>query len=222
MDIIEAGADITDLVSGAVRVLAAPITEDIPTGIEDVMLMEAPYTLQGDWFDLGATTGPTTTSRAIESQGLSIEQRQGNVIEDVTDVSRGISLPLAGISAENLQIFENASAIGNIAAAAGVSAQKVIKFGSFSEATEYRIILIGKRPKKAGLVTESAPSLAVRGRLIARVLYRVALTADESSLSFGKGNLASADVSFKAFPEPGEDADEADGAWFLEAAGTIA
>jgi hypothetical protein len=220
MDIIEAGADITDLVSGAVRVLAAPITESVPDGIEDVMLMESPYTLQGDWFDLGATTGPTTTSRGIESQGLSIEQRQGNVIEDVTDVSRGISLPLAGISPENLQIFENASAIGTIAAASGVSAQKVIKFGSFSEATEYRVMLIGKRPKKAGLVNESGSE--VRGRLVARALYRVSLTADESSLSFGKGSLASADVSFKAFPEPGEDADEAHGAWFLEDAGTIA
>jgi hypothetical protein len=219
MDIIEAGADITDLVSGAVRVLAAPITESIPTGIEDVILMEEPYTVQGDWFDLGATTGPTTTSRGIESQGLSIEQRQGNVIEDVTDVSRGISLPLAGISPENLLIFENATAIGDIAAAAGVSAQKVIKFGSFSEATEYRVILIGQRPKKAGLVTESG---GTRGRLVARALYRVSLTADEASLSFGKGQLASADVSFKAFPEPGEDADEAHGAWFLEAAGTIA
>lgn len=220
MDIIEAGAEITDLVSGACRVLLAPIAEVIPAGIEDFMLMEDPYTLQGEYFDFGATTGPTETSRSIESEGLGIEQRQGNVVEDITDVSRGLTVPMAGISAENLQIFENASAIGTIAAAVGVSAQKSVKFGSFSEATEYRAVIIGRRPKVAGLVTES-DTTTVRGRLIARVLYRVSLTADESSFSIGKGQLASAEVGFTAKPEPGEDPDEAHGTWLLEDSGSI-
>lgn len=220
-DIIEAGAEITDLISGAARVLLAPIDEALPEGIEDIMLMESPYTLQGDWFDFGATTGPTETGRSIESEGLAIEQLQGNVVEDITDVSRSMKVPMAGISPENVQIFENASAIGTLTAASGVSAQKQVKFGSFSEATQYRAVIIGRRPKIGGLVTESSPSTTVRGRLVARVLYRVSLAADESTISIGKGSFASADVSFNAYPEPGEDTDESGGTWFFEAAGTI-
>lgn len=221
MGIIDDGADLSDLVSGAARVLLAPIEQAIPATIKDIILMKAPYTVQTNWFDLGATTGPTQGSRAIKSEGLGIEQLQGNVIEDITEITRGLTVPMAGISAENLQVFENASTIGAVAATTGASAQESVKFGSFSEATQYRAVLIGMRPKSAGIVKESVGGPS-RGRMVARVLYRVSLAADESTFSVGKGNLASADVSFNAYPEPGQNPDVSHGIWLLEDAGTIA
>lgn len=220
MGIVDAGYSITAVSSGPVRVLLAPATEDIPADILDIIDMTTPYDVNGDWFDLGATSGPANYSRGIEAEGLSVEQVNGDIIEDITDVTRGVTIPMAGISAENIQVFENAPAIATVSAAALKSAQESVKFGSFSETERYRVALIGLRPKSAGIVQEPSSGPA-RGRMVCQVLYNCGLSADESSISRGKGQLMSGDVSFKAYPEPGEDADEAHGTWLFEDAGTI-
>jgi hypothetical protein len=221
MGIVDAGFTITDICKGPVRVLLAPADEDIPTNIIDIHAMKTPYGLAGDWFDLGATTGPSSYSRGIEAEGLSVEQVNGDITEDITDVTRGITIPMGGISAENIQIFENATAIGSVTAGANKSAQQSVKIGSFSETERYRVALVGVRPKDAGIVQEPSSGPA-RGRMVAHVLYNVGLSADEASISMGKGQLWGGDVSFKAYPEPGQAADVATGVWFFENAGTIA
>jgi len=220
MGIIDGGYSLTQLLSGACRVLFAPDTVTKPANISDLIGMVSPYTLDTDFDDIGATTGPASYSRSIESEGLSVEQVKGNVVEDVTDVTRSFTLPVGAITPENLQVLENAGTIGTISAAANKSAQHKVEVGSFDELTKYRVAFIGLRPKGAGTVTE--PGGATRGRMLAFVAYYASISADESSLSIGKGQLASMDMSFTLFPDPAvSDQTKAQGIWLSEDAGTI-
>lgn len=211
--------DINNLVAGAVRVLYAPTSEPVPVDIADIIAMTDPYAPVGSWVDFGASTETQTYSRSIESEGLEIQQESGAIIEDITDVGRTFAFDVAEIEENNLKVLEEAPSIETIAAVAGASAQKGVAVGGFTELTQYRVAFIGIRKKQSGTVTE--PGGATRGRMVAVALYRCQLSAEESSIEFGKGNLASAGVNFTSFPESGQPEDQDVGKWLFEDSGTI-
>ena len=84
--------DIDNLLGGAVRILFADLEEAsppaIPDSIDDVVAMSYPYAPKTGWLDLGATKESFTYSRGFETEGWEIQQEQGNVIEEVTSISR--------------------------------------------------------------------------------------------------------------------------------------
>jgi hypothetical protein len=211
--------DITKLVEGAVRVLYAPTTQAIPTDITGVHAMVSPYTKAGSWVDFGAAKSAANYNRGITKSGLDIQQETSEILTSVSDISRTAQFSIAEIAEDNIKIIEQAPAINTIAAAAGRGAQKSVPAGGFTELTRYRIALVGVRHKDSGLVTE--PGGATRGRLVACVLYRAELTGDNVQVSQEKGNLWEAQVTFEAFPEPGQPSGQDYMAWFFEQAGTI-
>lgn len=211
--------DLDHLLGGRARVILAPGTQAIPDSIADVIDMETPYATQGDWFDLGATRDAASYTRSIETAGLEIQQVSGLVLEEIDSITRQLAVSLAEINQENLVVTEEGTT-GTVAAAAGVSAQKAVKFGTFSDGTIYRAAFIAQRSKKSGIVTESGGR--TRGRFVMLSLYSVSLAADETQMEFDKGTLVHAPVTFSAFPEGGQAAGQEYGIWLTETAGVIA
>lgn len=210
--------DITKLTTGSVRVMLAPTTEAIAALMTDCFLKQAPYTKQGTWFDLGAAKSGSNYQRGVEASGISIQQETGDILEEITAVNRSFTLSVSEIAAENIKIIEEAQAIGTITTA-GETGDKEVEIGTFEGFTPYRLALAGLRPKDAGIVTEA--STLVRGRLVFCTLNRVKLTADNVAIGFEKGQLSEAQVTFKAYPEPGETQAAAHGRWLFEQAGTF-
>jgi hypothetical protein len=215
--------DITNLLSGAVSVIYAPVEDvDIPTRIEDVVSVVAPYDLEDGWAWLGATSESFTYTRGFETEGLEIQQVPGAIAEEVTDITRTVEVSMAEFSPFGFQLMENAPTVATIAAAAGSSAQKKVAFGSFASIDRYRFAFLSRRPQAAGLVTE--PGGKKRGRFVLGVGYQVQMTADDVSMEQGKGALTAAGITFGLFPETTVPQPEGEdyGAWFMEDAGTIA
>lgn len=216
MGVIDGGWDITNLCVGAVRAVyarrASLATAQLPRHIEDILDLDTPYTLTSPFEDFGATTGPATYSRGITAQGLEIEQVSGNIIESITDVARSIKLPVAEISPENMRIVENAGA-----PQVGYRDDERLPIGKFSSLDPFCVALVGQRDLSAGAVIEGAGG--TRGRMVVQVLYKATIAAENVSFDAAKGQLASGDLTFTAFPEPGLASNEEDGLWLFEKAG---
>jgi hypothetical protein len=212
---------IANLAVGPLRVVYAPQASVVtpPAKIQDIVGMVDPYTLAANWLDFGAAINPGTYSVGNTQSGLSIEQDRADVDTEVTDVNRSLQFNVAELSDPAVGVIEQTPGIETIAAVSGSGAQKGVPFGSYSDLTFYRVAFIGRRKRKAGIVTE--PGGAQRGRMFAVVLYSAAITGDAKSAQFAKGSLAGMDVTFQAYPDsaatPGKDY----GKWLYEAAGTI-
>jgi len=217
--------DITKLAVGPARVLYAPTSVAIPTKLQDIIkLTEADdYTPVTGWEDFGAAPegDGASYSRGFETEALGIEQSNGAIFNDITDANRSISLNVAEISPENMKIVEGTDiAVETIAATAEAAGQDSVPIGSVSEFPEYRIVLIGQRKLSSGAVIE--PDGTERGRLVAVVLNRVSISADDSEVEVTKGNLMSAPLQFEGFPEPGQPAKKAYGRWLFENSADLA
>jgi hypothetical protein len=220
---LETGAfpyDKDNLLGGAARVLYAPDSEAIPTSIADVIDMETPYTSQSGWVDLGATRDAASYARGVSAEGYQIQQLSGDVLEEITEITRTMTVSIAEIKAEHLQIMEEANSIGAVAAGALTSAQESVKVGLFADVSNYRVCFIGQRLKESGLVTEDTTPIT-RGRFVMLCLYNTTISAEESGMEFDKGTLVAAPLTFKSFPESGEAEGEEYGIWLTEDAGTI-
>lgn len=221
-NIVSGGADLTKLGKGAIRAIIAldPETTPAPESLQDVLGLISPYTLAAGWTDMGATAnGNPGYSRGIESEELEINEITGAIDTDITDVPRSVTLPLAHISDETMTLLENGGTAETVAADDNTSAQSRVPFGLFTSLPPVRVVLLGQRSLKAGLVVE--PSTATRARIAALVLNYVELSADEASFEFGKGSLWSGEVGFRALPDPDADEGEEHGSWIFEDAGTI-
>lgn len=216
------------ILSGAVRIAyAVPGTGTVPVGsaavptsLSDIMDLSAPYALKAGWKYIGATTENPNYTRSFETEGVEIQEYKGNLFEEVTEVSRTMEFTAAEFREEILRIVESAGPATTVAAAAGSSAQKVIKFGSFESPDRYRWVFVAQRPKTStNAVTE--PSGKTRGPFVACVLYQGSISADDAQMEFGKGQVAAAGVTIQGFPEGGLSGEVAAGAWFLESPGTI-
>lgn len=211
--------DIENLLGGAVRILYAPLSTAVPSGIHSVISMVSPYTAQTGWTDLGATKESFTYTRGFATQGWEIQQQAGNVVEEITDITRSIALSIADLHAERLKMIENAPNVSTIAAASGRGAQKKIPFGSFASLQRYRWAFISRRSIQSGIVTE--PGGATRGRFFMGCAYTSQISADDVSLEQGKGDLTAAGVTWTLFPDGTQADGEEYGAWFPEEAGAI-
>lgn len=211
--------NIDNLIGGAVRVLYAPIDQALPVSIAEVIDMESPYDPATGWIDFGATKESFTYSRGFDTAGYEIQQVQGAVLEEVTDITRTIGLSLAELVPETLAIFEEAGAPAAVVAAAGVSAQERVEFGSFSSTTSYRVAFVARRHKSSGIVVESTD--VERGRFLMGVGYHCSITAEDVSFEGAKGELTAVGLTFKLFPESGQVTGKEYGCWLDEAAGTI-
>lgn len=221
--------NIDNLLGGAVRILYAPISQTIPANIGDVIKMVGPdYAPETGWLDLGATKESFSYSRGFDVEGWEIQQTAGNVIEEITDLTRSVNVSVAEFTKELLKIIEGdtgvISAISAVPGATntGTSAQAKVTFGSFESLTQYRIAFIARRSKSSGLVTETGNAGATRGRFVMGVGYRCQLSADEIEMEQAKGELTAANTGFTMFPEGGLSQGSEYGAWYLEDAGTIA
>jgi hypothetical protein len=216
--------DIENLLGGAVRILWAPAAgtgaASVPDSMADVIDMEDPYAAVTPWADLGATKESFTYSRGFDTSGYEIQQVAGNVIEEITDITRSIEISYADFRPEHLQMIENAPAVADVAAAAGASAQKKVAFGAFSSPVQYRFAFVSMRPRQSGTVEESGGK--IRGRFFMGVAYLAQVAADEISFEQAKGELTGAGVTFQMFPQGGQPTGEEWGAWYDELAGTIA
>lgn len=221
--------DIANLLGGAVRILyAIPGTGTVPSGsapvpedLSDIIDLVYPYAPKAGWHDFGATKENFTYSRGFETEGLEIQQFQGNIIEEITAISRNMQVSAAEFSPEVIRIIENATGIDTVAASAGVSAQKVVKIGSFASPARYRMAFIARRYIASGSVIEPVSSGRTRGRFVGAWLNQTQVSADDTEIEIGKGELAATGVTFAGFPEPGVDGEEAFGGWAFEDAGTI-
>lgn len=214
--------DLNALAGGAVRAVFAPITEPVPTNIDDVQDLVAPYGLSGSWEGFGATTGPFTYARGLTTSGYTIQQASSAVLEVPNETTRTVAVPLAEIRPDILKMIEESPDTISAVAAAGRSAQVHVPTGSIADLTQYRVGFIGRRLKAQGIVQEGVAGKE-RGRLLAYFGYRAQIEAESVSMGFEKGALASATVTFKLFPEPTvtEEGEEY-GIWMDEQAGVIA
>jgi hypothetical protein len=213
--------DIDNLLGGAVRILYADptVVTAVPSDISQVIDMVAPYTPKTNWKDFGATKESFTYSRGFDTSGWEIQQVAGSILEEVSDITRTVQLSMAEVTQETMKIFDQGVA-GTVAAAAGKSAQKVVKFGSFKTPDKVRVAFVSRRHTGSGLVTE--PGGTTRGRFVMGVGYSCALTADSIDMEQNKGDLTAVGLTFRLFPESGQTVGQEHGAWFLEDAGTIA
>lgn len=215
--------DLDNLAAGAVRVLAASL-DDIASPIstpKSAFLQETPYTAATHWFDIGAKTGPMTYDRNLTVQSYKIEEQSSAVLETPDELIRQIHIPMAEIRPDILAMFEGGGTVGAIAAAAHASAFASVKAGSITDLATFRVVFVGQRQKVQGVVIES-DGTTKRGRFYGAMIHRATITADSSTVSFGKGNLASATLTLKLFPDPSLSQGVEYIEWFDEAAGTIA
>lgn len=216
--------DINNLLGGAVRVLYGKTSgvgaAAVPTSIADVVSMVHPYAAATNWTDLGATRDAFSYGRGFASEGYEIQQVRGNVIEEITDITRTIEVSVADFRPEHLAMMEGSPTVGTVPGGTGEGTQKRVGFGSFASLDQYRFAFVAMRPKQAGVVIE--PGGRTRGRFFMGVAYMAQLSADDVSLEFDKGTLTAAGVTFALFPDGTEDAGEEFGAWYDEDAQTIA
>lgn len=213
--------DIETLLGGAVRILYAETTQVVPTNIDDVFEMNGGgYVAKSGWTELGATKEGFSYSRNFDTEGQEIQQVAGNVLEEITDISRSIELSVAAFDARGFQLMENAPNVTSIAAGVGKSAQKKIAFGSFQSLKRYRWAFVSRRSNRSGVVTESGG--ATRGRFVMGTAYEAQLAADEIEMEQSKGELTAASLTWTMFPTDGQPSGEEWGAWYLEEPGAIA
>lgn len=214
---------IARLAVGPIRVLYAKpsLIATAPTKIQDICAMKTPYTAVTNWIDFGGQVNPPSYSKSDTQNGLNLQNEAAPVDTEVTDVSRTLSLNIAEMTEHALAIIEQTSAaVETIAAAANTGAQKGLPFGSYDEVDRYRVAFIGKRRKSAGIVNETAGGLQ-RGRMFAVVLFSAAITGDAKTFTYDRGNFASGDVTFNAYPDANETPGKDHGRWLFEDAGTL-
>lgn len=206
--------DIDNLLGGAVRVLYAPVTTALPDDIADVIAMTTPYAPMTGWKDFGATKESFTYTRGFSTEGLEIQQVPGAILEDITDLSRTITVSVAELRDELLAMVEQGTVGTDVAPATGAGGQDIVKFGAFNSVTQYRIAWVSRRHQGSGTVAEGAG--VVRGRFFMGVGYRCQITADEISFEGAKGELTGLGLTFKLFPEPGQTFGQEYGLWASE------
>jgi hypothetical protein len=212
------------LLGGAVRILYAPTTVAVPAKMEDVFGITSPYAAvsgtNSTWQDLGQTKDSFSYSRGFDVTGWEIQQLAGNVVEELTDMERTITVSVASLNPTTLKMIENAPNVATITQASKPD-QKKVAFGSFSSLERYRFAFVSRRPKAAGVVTETAGAIS-RGRYFMGVAYEAQLSAESVDFEQAKGELSAINLSFTLFPASGQPSGEEYGAWYDEQAGAYA
>jgi hypothetical protein len=195
-------------------VLYAPVSAPLPDSIQDVLATATPYAAVSPWTDFGATKESFTYTRSFDTEGLEIQQVPGAILEDITDLSRTITVSVAELRPELLAIIEQGTVAADAASTATSGAQDIVKFGAFNSVTQYRVAWVSRRHQGSGTVEETEGN--TRGRFFMGVGYRCQITADEIEYEGAKGELTGLSLSFKLFPEPGQVFGQEYGMWASE------
>ena len=215
--------DLSNLLGGRVRVLISKINTEpvtVPAQLKDIIKLESPYEAQTKWTDVGAARDSASYSRGFSSEGWSIQQVNASVLEDITDVTRSVTLSIAEVRTDLLELIEQSPGAETIVKGVGANAQKGIPFGNFSDLTRYRVAFIAQRKKKSGIVKEKTGSRE-RGQFVGMSNNEANITADETSIEFDKGALSAVQLTFTAYPAEGQEEGEEYGRWLLEEAGSM-
>lgn len=218
--------NINNLLGGRIRALYAPTTVALPAGPGDIFVQTAVaapnYAPKTGWLDFGAGRDAAHYERGITVAEWEIQQAKAAVVRQVSGLVRRVQLSIAEITPELVQILEEAPAIGTIASAAGVSAQKEVGMGGIDTLSRYRIAFVSQRDPSAGKVVEPAGGNTGRGRFVVGVGWECSVSADAVQLEAAKATMSALTVTFDFFPVSGQTDAKAYGAWWFEQAGTIA
>lgn len=220
--------NLDNLAGAAVRVLIAPIAEEpaLPVKLSDIHDQQkaTKYKSVDPWLDVGATSGPTTTSRNLTTSGYNIEQSQTPLLEEPTEIGYTVSVPFAELTGAVLSILYQ-GATETVATKLTAEhttdlAADITKFGNIFNLEHYRVAFVLRRNIAQGLVKEKAGN--TRGRFLAFVGYDASATAENTTASFAKGALATMTMNFKLQPDAAvtEEGEEF-GFWLDEQAGTF-
>jgi hypothetical protein len=219
--------NISNLLGGRIRALYAQTTEPLPAGPDDIFAQTSvanpAYAPAGTWKDFGGGRDASSYGRSIAKSGWELQQAKAAVVEQVSSVTRRLSLSIAEITPEILQIVEVAPAVGTLAAAANVSAFKEVGMGGIDALPRYRVAFVSQRDPSAGKVIEPAGgAVAGRGRFVVGVGWECSISADEVALEQAKATMSALTVQFDFYPVSGQPEGKEYGTWWLEQAGTIA
>lgn len=210
--------------TGPARVLWAAADADLPDDLWDIVPPEntaGEYPAVGDWNDFGLAADAPAYTHGKEVDGLEYQQPSQLLFEQISKITRTLTVQVGQIDPDNLAIVENTqSAVTTVAAAAHKSAQKRLRFGLYDEFITYRIAFVTFRPSGAAIVTESDGT--VRPPAVGLVLPNVRLSAEDSEFTFERGTPVNAGIKFTVYPDPDLDAGEEHGFWIFEQAGIIA
>jgi hypothetical protein len=215
--------DLDNLLGGRVRVLISPVGVTpvaIPVKINDVVKLEGTYDAVEKWVDVGAARDSASYNRSFSEEGWGIQQVNSDVLSDITGTARSVSLSVAEVRPDLLEIIEQSPGSETVAAAVGASAQKAIPFGQINDLNRWRVAFVAQRKKKSGIVKEKTGGKE-RGRFVAITINEATITADETGIEFDKGALSHVPLTFTAYPAAGEAEGEEFGRWILEDAGAI-
>jgi hypothetical protein len=193
--------DDTSFIRGAARLLIAPITEDFPTKIGDVIdlgdLAATPsptpptYDAQGDWVDLGATkTGIQITMNNAE-ESFDVDQVMADIASQPTNWECSVGTQLAEFTPEKMQIAWEGSAITiDTTTTTESGPEKEIGFGQPVAYTQRRLAVLFQRPN---------------GKIRMYAFRKVQRMPQESSITHAKtGEQISIPVRFKAIADTSE------------------
>jgi hypothetical protein len=214
--------DVNELADGPVRCLYAPIDTALPADLGDIIDQKDPYDPATGFVDFGATAGPFTVGRNLTTTAYNIQQTTSAVRERITEVVRTVTVVVAELRPDIVKMLEEGT-VSDVAGSSGVGAHSKVGFGNIEDLTQYRMAFIGRRGKDQGIVKEAAGAGAKeRGRLFGYIAYRAQLQADSLSIGFAEGDLSSATVTFRLYPETGQPDGQEHGYWTFEDAGTLA
>lgn len=216
--------DINTLLGGAVRVLIAEPTAGvlpaIPAGPKDIFAQSGAMAAAVNWRDFGATRDSFTYDRSLEATGWEIQNAQGPVVEQITNLTRRVTVSVAGLDEKAFRILEQAQNTGTIASVAGQSSYKTVGMGSVTTLERYRVAFASQRDIASGVVIEPGGAVK-RGRLVVGVGWEASITADSASIEQAKGGLTAVPLTFNFYPVSSQASDVKYGKWYLEDAGTM-
>jgi hypothetical protein len=220
--------NLDSLAGAAARVLIAPVTASLPVKGSDIFVQQSPYTVAGEWLDVGATSGPTVVHRNVTLGGYNIEQSQTMLVEEPTAIVHQLTVPFAELSPAVLGYVLNGTEVANSAVTTGTGtgvhdtdlASTTSTYGNIFDQDYYRIAMVVRRSKLQGVVTELTG--LTRGSWVVFVGYQASMSAEDSAASFAKGTLANLPMTFNLYPDPTVTAEgEEFGFWLQETAGTF-
>lgn len=209
--------DETTLIGAGARVLIAPFSATLPATGKDVFDQVSPYDPKTNWTDIGSTSAGPQIGRNLTTAGFNIQQVDTTILEEPTDITRTLTIPIAEFRPDILAIVEESAAAAVTAGVKQGSGQKV-PFGNILSLSNYRLALAVKKSRKQGLVQEgTGASPLTRGAFAIWVAYNASIVGENLQTTIERGNLANLALQFKLYPDPTQTTEGAEmGFWLIE------
>lgn len=192
--------DETNLIGAGARVLYTPFATTIPVFPSDIFDGTSPYAPKTGWLDFGATSGPPVIGRNITTAGFNIQQTTTTLLEEINEIDRTLTVPIAEFSPTILALLEE-STVATYAAASKRGTGKKVAFGNINSFSSFRLALFTQKSKQQGINTEGVTGVT-RGAFFGWTAYKASFAAGNLQASIGRGTLAELSVEFKIYPDP--------------------